>query len=371
MKAKKLITVLTAVLAGVLLTPAAVMAESLDSLSQQEDAVKQQSSQISLEVQLALTDANNKYAEMEATQNEIAANEATLADTQAQIQKTEETIAKRKEAMAERMKSIQLKGGQNDWTQLLDAGSLQEFVNRAYAMTFIQNLEKEKIVSLAEERQKLEELKGTLETTQQALVENQAALEADSQELAVKVADLKQKLANNDNVLSQIAHSKEVETARVAAEKAAAEKAAADAAAAEEAAKQQAQQNQGNNGGGQTTPSNPSIPSQPETPSNPGTGEAPSGGKVYYMQSTAYSWTEPGASMYAANGMNLKENPMCVAVDPSVIPLGSIVHVEGYGLAVAADTGGAIKGMIVDVHMKTVNECKIWGRRYNVKVTVQ
>lgn len=370
MKAKKLITVLTTVFAGFLLTPAAVLAESLDTLNQQEDVVKQQSSQISLEVQLALTDANNKYAEIDATQKKIAANEATLADTQAQIKKTEETIAKRKEAMAKRMQSIQLKGSQNDWTQLLDSANLQEFVSRAYAMTFIQNLEKEKITSLAEERQELETLKATLETTQQELADNQAALETDSQELAVKVADLKQKLADNNQVLSEIAHSKEVETARLAAEKAAAEKAAADAAAAE-AAKEQTQQNQGSTGEAKPNePSTPSTPSQPEKPSNPGSGET-SGGKVYYMQSTAYSWTEPGASMYAANGMNLKENPMCVAVDPAVIPLGSLVYVEGYGLAVAADTGGAIKGMIIDVHMKTVDECKAWGRRFNVKVTVQ
>ena len=45
-------------------------------------------------------------------------------------------------------------------------------------------------------------------------------------------------------------------------------------------------------------------------------------------------------------GINLRANPnlKVIAVDPSVIPLGSKVWVEGYGYAVAGDTGGAIKG---------------------------
>ena len=38
-----------------------------------------------------------------------------------------------------------------------------------------------------------------------------------------------------------------------------------------------------------------------------------------------------------------------VAVDPRLIPLGSIVYVEGYGLALACDTGGAIKGHRIDL----------------------
>ena len=40
-----------------------------------------------------------------------------------------------------------------------------------------------------------------------------------------------------------------------------------------------------------------------------------------------------------------------IAVDPSVIPLGSKVWVEGYGVAIAGDTGGAIKGNKIDVLM--------------------
>ncbi|WP_088810773.1 MULTISPECIES: G5 and 3D domain-containing protein [Listeria] len=87
---------------------------------------------------------------------------------------------------------------------------------------------------------------------------------------------------------------------------------------------------------------------------------APSGGKTFTMQSTAY--TGGGRT---ATGINLSANPglKVVAVDPSVIPLGSKVWVEGYGVAIAGDTGGAIKGNIVDVYFPDHGSCVNWGRR--------
>lgn len=52
-----------------------------------------------------------------------------------------------------------------------------------------------------------------------------------------------------------------------------------------------------------------------------------------------------------------------VAIDPSVIPLGTRVYVEGYGPALAADIGGAIKGMRIDLCFDTVDEALEWGVR--------
>ena len=56
-----------------------------------------------------------------------------------------------------------------------------------------------------------------------------------------------------------------------------------------------------------------------------------------------------------------------IAVDPSVIPLGTTVYVEGFGPLRAEDTGGAVKGHIIDIYMSSGSACRSWGRR-NVTV---
>lgn len=58
-----------------------------------------------------------------------------------------------------------------------------------------------------------------------------------------------------------------------------------------------------------------------------------------------------------------------IAVDPSVIPLGTKVYVEGYGFAIAEDTGGAVKGNIIDLLMTSKTAAINWGRR-SVKVYI-
>lgn len=92
-------------------------------------------------------------------------------------------------------------------------------------------------------------------------------------------------------------------------------------------------------------------------------------GKTMTMEATAYSTAQPGLGRYTANGTDLHTNPRVIAVDPSVIPLGTKVTVEGYGTYIAADTGGAIKGNRIDIHFSTVQECINFGRR-NVKITI-
>ncbi len=52
-----------------------------------------------------------------------------------------------------------------------------------------------------------------------------------------------------------------------------------------------------------------------------------------------------------------------IAVDPRVIPLGTTVYVEGFGPLRAEDTGGAIKGHIIDIYMSSSSACRSWGRR--------
>jgi uncharacterized protein YabE (DUF348 family) len=91
----------------------------------------------------------------------------------------------------------------------------------------------------------------------------------------------------------------------------------------------------------------------------------PSGGKEFYVTATAYTAYCNGCSGITHTGINLRANPnvKVIAVDPKVIPLGSKVWVEGYGYAVAGDTGGAIKGKKIDLHVPTKSEAYKFGRR--------
>lgn len=97
-------------------------------------------------------------------------------------------------------------------------------------------------------------------------------------------------------------------------------------------------------------------------------GESYKSKKTMYMQATAYS-----GGGKTATGRSVVHNPSglsTIAVDPRVIPLGSLVEVAGYGRAIASDTGGAIKGNIIDVYFDSSSTCSIWGRKYDVEVNI-
>jgi uncharacterized protein YabE (DUF348 family) len=109
------------------------------------------------------------------------------------------------------------------------------------------------------------------------------------------------------------------------------------------------------------------------------------GGTITYtntisMKATAYTLSysdtgkNPGDAGYGktASGRYVVRDSngySTVAVDPRVIPLGTKLYVEGYGYAIAADTGGAVKGNIVDLYFDTKSDCYNFGVR-KVKVYV-
>jgi len=82
--------------------------------------------------------------------------------------------------------------------------------------------------------------------------------------------------------------------------------------------------------------------------------------------STAYTSDRGDSGTVTATGTTVRRNPdgySTVAVDPRVIPLGTKLYIEGYGLAIAEDTGGAIVGNKVDVYVDSYDEAVNWGRR--------
>ncbi|SUP40085.1 Cell wall-binding protein yocH precursor [Veillonella criceti] len=83
--------------------------------------------------------------------------------------------------------------------------------------------------------------------------------------------------------------------------------------------------------------------------------------KTLTMNATAYSADDPGNTAYTARGNLLRRG--YVSVDPDVIPLGTALYVEGYGYAVADDTGGSIIGNRIDLAMDSHGEAIQFGRQ--------
>ncbi|MFR3909803.1 MAG: 3D domain-containing protein [Clostridium paraputrificum] len=88
---------------------------------------------------------------------------------------------------------------------------------------------------------------------------------------------------------------------------------------------------------------------------------------TYQMEATAYYGH--GITAMGTKPVRDPNGLSTVAVDKTVIPLGSKLYIPGYGYAIAADTGGAIKQMKIDLFMNTREECYAFGRR-NVTVHV-
>jgi len=109
----------------------------------------------------------------------------------------------------------------------------------------------------------------------------------------------------------------------------------------------------------QYSPSTPATtPDAPRLPAGP----ASAGVHSITVHATAYALRGSTKSGGSAGWGS-------VAVDPSVIPLGSRLAVPGYGMGVASDTGGAIVGARIDVWFPTVAQANEWGSRV-VTVTV-
>jgi len=88
------------------------------------------------------------------------------------------------------------------------------------------------------------------------------------------------------------------------------------------------------------------------------------------MEATAYTsgfsctGRRPGDPWYGITASGMRVRHGVVAVDRNVIPLGTMLYVEGYGFAIAADVGGAIRGYKIDLFMYDINDARRFGRRH-------
>jgi 3D (Asp-Asp-Asp) domain-containing protein len=83
---------------------------------------------------------------------------------------------------------------------------------------------------------------------------------------------------------------------------------------------------------------------------------APTGASTITVTATGYS-------LGGSTATGLPVGWGVVAVDPSVIPLGTRMTIPGYGEGIAADTGGGVQGGTIDLWFPTQAQALAWGRR--------
>lgn len=321
--------------------------EALHNVEQELEQKANEKNSINNEIQ-------NIKKEMESLQTYITQNREALAETQKRIATTHQLIEKKKEEIVVLQDKIHNRKGvmknrlvalQEDdklnvvINVMLESESVGDLIQRASAVTTLLNADRDIMIDqendlkqIEEDKKEIAKQEEQLAVEQENLAKHQAELDLNLQKRQESLTVMQQKYSQVDQEMAGIQAQLQEAQARVRQEQGAARAMAAA-----------------------------NSPAPPSTP-------APTG-KEMYVTSTAYSWQSSGSITYM--GYNIKENPniKLIAVDPSVIPLGSRVWVEGYGVAIAGDTGGAIKGHKIDVVMPDNAHAIAWGRK-TVKIVV-
>lgn len=358
--------------AQLLLAATPIQAATLDQLSEQEQKQQQIISDLEVTIADKLSYINEKKVEVDNLQAEVAQTEEDKQKTTEEITLQKELIAARKEQLEARLVALQVSPSTtNRIMMLFDSENFTDFVGRFVALAQIQSADKERIVSAIEEEEKLKELEETLAEQVVMIKEKTSLVETELAEFDQELENLQILMADNQESLNQILTKKENEKVRLeevaAAEKIAAEKAAAaEQAAIAEATTKTSEAPSSN----QTTQSSSVSTPVVEKKEQPAV-EAPAStnGRTLSVSATAYSRHEAGLSNFTATGIDLRQNSMVIAVDPNVIPLGSLLDVPGYGIAIAGDTGGAIIGNKIDLHMEDVGRMNAFGRQ-QITITI-
>lgn len=308
--------------------------------------VNQELTNFQTELDSKLAQANKIYSQAQEAQEKVKQSKSKITEYENKIAETENDIVQLKASVAKQMRAVQSNGGATfSYIDVVASSkNLSEMITRLTNLNVVLTAEADQAKSLIEKEASLKTMKVKLEETQESLVKNQNDYQGQVDSLQSSISSLKDKISSNKQLLSEMQ------------EKAAAEQKARDEALAKSVAEVKAKAETVKN-----TSSNP--PTVPDPPKHT-TPTTPSGGRTLNVEATAYA-----LNGITATGIDLSKNPICIAVDPSVIPLNSLVEVPGYGIAIAGDTGGAIIGNIIDVHFPTNDQAIAWGRK-NIQITV-
>lgn len=349
MKIKKaVLLVLISILFNLRVAAVAGLCDSVADIQAKQESVKKQLDQNSNELSGKMDEINQVYQKLSDLEGKKKETEQRITQTQTKLQQAQQEKKNRVRDAKERLCELQKRQGTNTSLSILEKStSLTQWLRSMIALQRLQSVYndslaavKQSIVDISQAKEQLQGYQSNLASQERQVNDQKAVLDS-------QMSDLKKKIADGQSEMKQLADREQQAKAMEEAQKKAAE---------EEAQKQQQASNQKQQV--QQTSTKTVDNSEAAT-----SADNVSGSKTLTMSATAYSTEANGMGTYSATGINLKQHPSCVAVDPSVIPLGSIIWVSGYGVSVAGDTGTAIKGNIIDLHFATVAQSMAWGRR--------
>ena len=340
---KKIISVVMILILTLTINVNILAAPSTNETSELEQAQRSKKA-----LQIKVKNLNNEIDEV---LNKIDINKAKMNDIAQDIRKTQTKLdIVEKNAIAQedlfeiRARAMYMNGLDTYLELLLDSTDFSDLISRVDTFKKIIEYDKNLIIIIEKQRNSIIKHKDTLNNEKGKL----STLKANNEIILTKLSkDIKE-----NKVLFNNATKKETE---LIADKRAKELATAKRISILAATKAATLSRHLDSSKGSTSKSD-SIPIDVSNSTN-----------WFIIESTAYS-----IDGFTASGSRTIRDPngySTIAVDPRVIPMGSKVYIEGYGYAIAADTGSAIKGNIIDVFFNTEAEALNWGRR-NVTIRI-
>lgn len=353
----------------------AVSADSLDNIRQQQEQKQTELDSLAGKVAEALEETSALSEEISLLDSKVAESEETIQKKEAEIETQKEIVEARMDQASKRLQALQVNDvNSNVVMAILEAESLSDLFNRALAVMQLTDAGNQHIEDAQTEAEKLADLKAELLAEQESLKEDLAKVSEQKESYDEKLASLQTLVKENEAELSQLQEQEESEIAKVEAAREAA-RVEAVKAAAERAEEEVVTTSSSSNDSTveaaeveeavQTETRTETAPAKKPAASEPASEKSSSSesGRTIQVSATGYSTQQPNLSTHTRTGIDLRVNPRVIAVDPSIIPLNSLVEIPGKGVYIAGDTGSAIKGNKIDIHFSTEGEALSWGRR--------
>jgi 3D (Asp-Asp-Asp) domain-containing protein/peptidoglycan hydrolase CwlO-like protein len=316
-----------ALVVAALLTASTARADDPATLRSEAERLREQNDSLAAQSQSALLDlyslerrlarAEGRVATLQARREALEREEASA---QRQLRIARADLAEAQRRLGLRLSELYVRGEVDPIAVLLAAESLDDALSAFDGLTRLADQDASILAQLRDARQALRNALEAVAKRQAALSgvladaeQEQAALEAARSERAAYIASLADRRALN--------------AAQIAELSAQAEQASESTAATPE----------------------PEPESQPPSPPSPG-------GSPMTVDVVAYC-----GGVGTASGLPLGWGT--VAVDTDVFPFGTKMYIPGYGDGVAADTGSAIIGKIIDIWFPTCAQARAWGRQ--------